>query len=153
MKEGAIDHMRTLSLLVGCWMLVAACWGEGTPSNGPTPLADNVTIHIRGSVTDDSTVDIQVSGIGPEYSCVTAEPAARFQCSLKTTSDSSVTLIYNLGVTVPVKTPGTAPSGVQYKDFGLQGRVAVTYGEEIRIATINGRDFVLTVTKYAKGSK
>jgi len=56
----------------------------------------------------------------------------------------------NYSDSIPVK---TVPDTAQYKDFAIQGRVAVAYGEDIKIATIHGKDLVVAVSKYAKPKK
>lgn len=142
--------MRILSLLVGFWILAATCLGEGTPPNPVAPLTENVTIHVRGSFAEDTPCDIQLSGVGPEFRCNIAEPViTKFECSLQTTGDGKLFLSYVFGASVPQKSGGN----VQYRDVAFQGRVAAAYGEDIKIATVNGKDFVLTVTKYAKAKK
>lgn len=129
-------------------MLVATCFGEGTPAT--SPLTENVTIRVHGSIAEDCTVDFQLSGVGPVFTCNIADPSTRFKGDLSTTSDGKLILEYALGVSVPVK---VEPNGVQYKDFAIQGRVAVAYGEEIKIATVKGKDLIVAVTKYVKPKK
>jgi len=116
----------------------------------PTPLAENVTIHVHGSVAEDCAVDFQLSGVGPMFTCNVADPSTRFQGNLSTTDDGKLTLEYSMGVSVPVK---TVPNTVQYKDFGIQGRVAVSYGEEIKIATVNGKDLVCRGQQVRQGEE
>src|ERR1035437_10732498 len=98
--------MKTLSLFLGCWMLVATCWGEGVPTNNAAPLTENVTIHIRGSFTGDSPLDIQLSGVGPQFACNLADPPIKFQGTLETTSDGNLVLSYVVGASLPIKTSG-----------------------------------------------
>ena len=141
--------MKTLSLFLGCWMLVATCWGDGAPTNNAAPLTENLTIHIRGSFTDDSALDIQLSGAGPQFSCNLGDPPTKFQAALETTGDGKLVLSYVVAASSPSKSAG----GTQFRDFALSGRVAVTYGEDIKIATIHGKDFFLTVSKYAKAKR
>ena len=130
-------------------MLVATCWGEGAPTNNAAPLTENVTIHIRGSFTEDSPLDIQLSGAGPQFACSIGDPPTKFQATLETTGDGKLVLSYTVGASIQSKVTG----GSAFRDFVLQGRVAVTYGEDIKIATIHGKDFVLTVSKYTKSKK
>lgn len=142
--------MRTMSLLVGFWILGATCFAERTPPSPSAPLTENVTIHVRGSFAEDAPCDIQLSGVGPQFRCNIAEPVpTRFECSLQTTGDGKLFLSYVFGASVPQKSGGN----VQYRDVTFEGRVAAAYGEDIRIATVDGKEYVLTVTKYAKAGK
>jgi hypothetical protein len=94
-------------------------------------------------------LEIQLSGVGPRFACNLADPPTRFQATLETTGDGKLVLSYIVGASIPIKVTG----GSSFRDFALEGRVAVAYGEEIKIATLNGKGFVLTVTKYAKSQQ
>ncbi len=83
------------------------------------------------------------------FYCTLPDPPATFQATLSKGNDDKIGLEYSLGYAVPVK----RGNAVEMRSFSLQGRAVVAYGEAITIATINGKDFILTVTKYAKTKK
>ncbi len=141
--------MKVLCLMLSCCTILATCWGEGASSSNVGPLTENVTIHVRGSFSEDSSCDIQLSGIGPRFTSNTADPSTSFDCTLETTNDGKLLLSYSFGASVPIKSGGNT----QYKNVGFQGRVAVAYCEDVKIASVNGKDLVLTVTRYGKPKK
>jgi len=149
-------------------MLIGACLAQESPAKSPKvptemkPLTENVTIHVRGVPSEEGVMDIQLSGVGPEFryngfqAQTNSEPViVRLEATLSPSDEDKVMVQYIVGASIPIKV-GVAAGGsynVTYKDAALTGRVLVTYGEEVKLASINGKDCILSVTKYGKSKK
>lgn len=160
--------MKTLALLFGSWMLAATCLAQEVPAKPAKPatvtqaLTENVTIHVRGVPSEEGVMDIQLSGVGPEFRYNGFQPQTnspplivRFEATLSANDEGRVMVQYVVGASTPVKVGFVAGGNynIEYKETGMTGRVVVTYGEEVKIASINGKDCILSVTKYSKSKK
>lgn len=148
---------RALALLAVCCAFAVACWGQ-TPS---ASLQENITIRLTGSIGDNTPLDMRLTGAGPDFRCSLAEPALRINYRLEQGPDAKYILTHDIKMQVPVAVAGpTVPTAegrparvaCQFTDIGIMGRVIIKLDEEIRIATINGKDLVLAIfrTKPAK---
>lgn len=130
-------------LIAICLMLAATCWGVDSP------VTDNVTIHVQGKIAEEYPLDIELSGIGPSFVYKSAVSRDVFEGILSKDKDGKLILDYSIGSIIPV----SGGKGTEFREFVLRGKVVVTYGEKFKIGTINGNDFILTVTKYADSKK
>lgn len=136
-------------LVVMCLMLAATCWGKEAPVSNSAPVTENVTIHVQGKVTKETPLDIQLSGIGPRFLYKSADSSAIFEGTLSRDNDGKLILSFAIGSKIPVK----GGDGTKFNELTLQGKAIIEYGREFKIGTINGNDFILTVTKYADSKK
>jgi hypothetical protein len=159
--------MKILSLLLGSWILTTICVAQeasvkpAKPASLMQGLTENVTIHVRGVPSADGIINIQLSGVGPEFHYHGFQPQTnsepmivKLEATLSSADEGKLLVQYLVGASIPVQIGFVAGGGraTQYKDSALTGRVLVAYGEEVKLASINGKDCVLTVTKYG-GSK
>jgi len=160
--------MKILSLLVGSWFLTTSCLAQETsvkpakPAALPQAPAENVTIHVRGVPPEEGMMDIQLSGVGPEFryngfqSQTNYPPTiVKLEATLSATDEGKLLVQYIIGASIPIKV-GAVPGGgynFEYKETAMSGRVLVAYGEEVKLASINGKDCILSVTKYGKSKK
>ena len=129
-------------LAVMCLMLAAICWGKEAPVSDSAPVKENVTIHVQGKITDENPLDIQLSGIGPQFFYKSLDSQTVFEGTLSRDNDGKLVLDYAIGAQVLVK--------VGVREFALQGKAIIEYGKKFKIGTIKGNDFIITVTKYGK---
>ena len=129
-------------LAVMCLMLAAICLGKEAPVSDSAPVKENVTIHVQGKITDENPLDIQLSGIGPQFFYKSLDSQTVFEGTLSRDNDGKLVLDYAIGAQVLVK--------VGVREFALQGKAIIEYGKKFKIGTINGNDFIITVTKYGK---
>ncbi|OFW86392.1 MAG: hypothetical protein A2794_01450 [Alphaproteobacteria bacterium RIFCSPHIGHO2_01_FULL_40_8] len=127
-------------------MLAATCWGKDAPVGDSAPVKENVTIHVQGKITKEHPLDIKLSGIGPRFLYSAPDSSAIFEGTLSRDNDGKLVLDYGIGARVPVK----VGNSTELREFGLQGRAIIEYGKVFEIGTVNGNDFILTVTKYGK---
>lgn len=128
-----------------CLLLVTTCWGKEAPVSDSAPVTENVTIHVQGKITKEYPLDIQLSGIGPPFLYKAADSSTVFDGILSRDKDGSLILDYAIGAKIPVK----GGDGTKFNEFALRGKAIIEYGKEFKIGSINGNDFILTVTKYA----
>ena len=131
-------------LAATCLMLAATCWGKEAPVSDSAPVKENVTIHVQGKITKEYPLDIQLSGIGPQFLYKAPDSSAIFEGMLSRDNDGKLILDYAIGAQVPVK----VGNSTELREFALRGKAIIAYDKEFKIGTINGNDFILTVTKY-----
>ena len=106
-------------------------------------------------------MDIELSGVGPDFRYngfqpqTNSEPmVVKLEVTVWGTDDGKLLVQYLVGASIPVKVNVASGNyNITYKDSGLTGRVLVAYGEEVKLASINGKDCVLSITKYGKSKK
>lgn len=147
--------MKAVGLVLACCAFAVTCWGQ-TPSPS---LAENISIRLAGSIGDNTPVEVRLTGAGPHFMCALADPAMRVEYRLEQAPAAKYVLSYDIKMQVPVQAQGPRapledgrPAPVVYRmsDIGVAGKVVVAFDEEVKIATINGKDLTLAISRYGK---
>ncbi len=127
-------------------------------------LTENITLKLKGAMQgmDDLNLDIEMSGVGPEFMSDFAgnkpnpddslpAPIFTIQASvLKVASGYKVN--YAVGARVAVTTTassnssqGVVSANIQFRDLMVTGTVIVTPGKPLVISKINGKELTLEI--------
>jgi hypothetical protein len=117
---------------------------------------ENYTIQLRGTYADCPSLDLTLTGSGPEFKTSLPNPKVVFSATLKPNADR-MEIVYSLAfevrvtngiqrVTGPDKQEREVPV-IEARMSGAQGTVIVANGKPVAIVTQNQRKLELTVTK------
>ena len=117
------------------------------PTNA-SPLDSNFTVKVRGSLGPSKPLDVTLSGNGPRFTAVLAEPRGSIGIAIEE-KDGVFSVSYNIGVQFMVQdTPNSSSS----RDSSVNGSFVAKLGEPFPILKVGDQSLTIEIDR-AKNKK